>query len=108
MMMVSKETQVPSELPMCEAPILPSPLIHRSAWNINSANFAFREFSEVDIPALCVAPSLCGRNSYVEIKGSWPCLHKTLSGAMEQSELRRDGVLRSSHIPGLTPLGTLG
>src|SRR5215204_4966374 len=38
-------------------------------------------FSEVDIPALCVAPSLCGRNSYVESKGSWPCLHKTLSGA---------------------------
>jgi hypothetical protein len=25
--------------------------------------------------------ALCGRNSYVEIKGSWPCLHKTLSGA---------------------------
>ena len=32
-------------------------------------------------PALCVAPSLCGRNSYVEVTGSWPCLHKTLSGA---------------------------
>src|SRR5687768_16412664 len=56
-------------------------VIHRSAWNINSANFACTEFSEVDISALCVAPSLCGRNSYVEITGSWPCLHKTLSGA---------------------------
>jgi len=56
-------------------------LIHRSAWNRNSANFAFWAFSEVDTPALCVALSLCGRNSYVEIKGSWPCLHKTLSGA---------------------------
>src|SRR5215204_534347 len=55
--------------------------IHPSAWNRNSANFAFIEFSEVDIPALCVAPSLCARNSYVEITGSWPCLHKTLSGA---------------------------
>src|SRR5918994_6061201 len=32
-------------------------------------------------PALCVATSLCGRHSYVEITGSWPCLHKTLSGA---------------------------
>src|SRR5829696_4125801 len=32
-------------------------------------------------PALCVAPSLCGRDSYVEIKGSCPCLHKALSGA---------------------------
>ena len=55
--------------------------IHRSAWNKNSANFAFWAFSEVDIPALCVAPSLCGRNSYVEITGAWPCLHKTVSGA---------------------------
>jgi hypothetical protein len=27
-------------------------------------------FSEVPIPALCVAPSLCGGNSYVEIEGS--------------------------------------
>jgi len=39
------------------------------------------EFCEVDIPALCVAPSLCGGNSYIEITGSWPRLHKTLSGA---------------------------
>jgi hypothetical protein len=46
-----------------------------------SANFAFWAFSEVALPALCVAPSLCGRNSYVEITGSWPCVHKTLSGA---------------------------
>jgi hypothetical protein len=44
-------------------------------------NFAFWAFSEVDIPAFCVAPSLCGRNSYVEITGAWPCLHKTPSGA---------------------------
>jgi hypothetical protein len=56
-------------------------LIHRSSWNIDSANFASPEFSEVDIAALCVAPSLCGRHSYVEVKGSWPCLHKTPSGA---------------------------
>ena len=40
-------------------------LIHPSAWNRNSANFALPEFSEVHIPALCVAPALC-RNSYVE------------------------------------------
>ena len=32
---------------MSEAPILPSPLIHQSAWNMNSANFAFWGFSEV-------------------------------------------------------------
>ena len=42
--------------------------------------FRFTEFSEVDIPALCVAPPLCGRHSYVEVKGSWPRLHKNLSG----------------------------
>jgi hypothetical protein len=41
-------------------------------------DFHFTEFSEVRIqgilgsspPALCVAPSLCGGTSYVEIKGS--------------------------------------
>jgi hypothetical protein len=54
---------------------------------MNSANFAIRKFSEVDIPALCVAPSLCGRNSYVEITGSRPCLHKTLSGEAMPAEL---------------------
>src|SRR5918995_6005845 len=71
-------------------------ILRTSHWQI-SANFAFWAFSEADIPALCVAPSLCGRHSYVEITGSWSCLHKTLSGAgMEQSELRIDGVLRSS------------
>ena len=47
-------------------------LIHRSAWNMFSANFAYPEFSEVGIPALCVAPSLCGRILYVEITGAWP------------------------------------
>jgi hypothetical protein len=29
-------------------------VIHPSAWNRNSANFAFWAFSEVHIPALCV------------------------------------------------------
>src|SRR5215212_5253480 len=53
----------------------------RTSENSVTAKFAFWAFSEVDIPALCVAPSLCGRNSYVEITGSWPCLHKTLSRA---------------------------
>jgi hypothetical protein len=38
-MMVSKETQAPNELPMCEAPIFPSPLIHPSAWNGHSRKF---------------------------------------------------------------------
>jgi hypothetical protein len=33
--MVSKEPHAPSELPMCEAPILPSPLIHPSAWKVD-------------------------------------------------------------------------
>jgi hypothetical protein len=46
-----------------------------------NANFTLSEFSEVGIPALCVAPSLCGRNSYVQIKGSWPYIRKTLLGA---------------------------
>jgi len=73
-------------------------LIHLSAWNRYSRKF--------DIPALCVAPCLCGRNSYVEIKGSWPCLHKTLYGAgrwnranfalTEFYEVRVYGVLGSS------------
>src|SRR5215216_5999919 len=53
----------------------------RTSENSVTAKFAFWAFSEVDIPASCVAPSLCARNSYVEITGSWPCLHKTLSGA---------------------------
>src|SRR5215218_1787729 len=53
----------------------------RTSENSVTAKFAFWAFSEVDIPALCVAPSLCGRNSYVDIKGSWPCIHNTLSGA---------------------------
>jgi hypothetical protein len=48
---------------------------------LRDMNFAFWAFSEVDIPALCVAPPLFGRNSYVEITGAWPCLHKILSGA---------------------------
>ena len=39
-MMVSKESQAPSEVLMCEAPILPSPLIHPSAWKENSAKSA--------------------------------------------------------------------
>jgi hypothetical protein len=56
-------------------------LIHELRGNRFSANFALRGCSEVRILALCVAPSLCGRNSYVEITGSGPCLHKTLSGA---------------------------
>jgi hypothetical protein len=42
-MMVSKEPHALSEVPMCEAPIVPYPLIHPSAWKINSANFAFKE-----------------------------------------------------------------
>ena len=36
----------------------------------DSPKFAEDEFSEVPIPAVCVAPSLCGGNSYVEIEGS--------------------------------------
>ena len=69
-------------------------------------NFALPGFSEVDIPALCVALLLCGRNSYVEIKGSWLCLHKTLSGVgrwnranfafTEFSEVRIQRILGSS------------
>jgi len=50
--------------------LLPYSLIHRSAWNRNSANFAYPEFSEVHIPALCVASSPYGRDSYVEIEGT--------------------------------------
>ena len=60
---------------------LPLALIHPIAWNMDSANFALPGFSEVDTAALCVAPSQSGKNSYVEITGSWPCLHKILSGA---------------------------
>ena len=45
-------------------------------------------------PGIMRTPSLCGRNSYVEIKGSWPCLHKALSGAGDGSE--RTSPLRSS------------
>src|SRR5215208_4346317 len=66
----------------------------RTSENSVTAKFAFWAFSEVDIPALCVAPSLCGRNSYVEITGSWPCLHKTLSGAGDGTE--RTSPIRSS------------
>src|SRR5215213_596059 len=44
-------------------------VILRSSSNGDSANFAFKEFPEVDITALCVAPSLCGGTSYVEIEG---------------------------------------
>jgi hypothetical protein len=33
----------PSKVPMCEATILPSSLIHRSAWKADSANFRFTE-----------------------------------------------------------------
>ena len=40
--MVSKEPQAPSKIPMCEAPILPAPLIHPSAWKWNSAKFECR------------------------------------------------------------------
>ena len=65
---------------MPEARLL-APIIHPTSQKGDSANFACCEFSEIDIPALCVAPSLCGRNSYVEITGSGPCLHKSLSGA---------------------------
>jgi hypothetical protein len=46
-LMVSKEPHAPSEVPICEASILLSPLIHPSAWKKNSANFAMTEFSEV-------------------------------------------------------------
>jgi hypothetical protein len=38
--MVSKETLAPNELPMCEAPIFPSPLIHPGSWKVNSQKFA--------------------------------------------------------------------
>jgi hypothetical protein len=55
-LMVSKEPQAPSEVPMCEAPILLSPLIHPSAWNRYSANFALLGFSA----PLCQAALLEG------------------------------------------------
>ena len=48
-----------------------NPPIHSGARKDDSANyFACTEFSEVDIPALCVAPSLCSRLSYVETEDS--------------------------------------
>jgi hypothetical protein len=46
-MMVSKEPHALSEIPMCEAPIVPYPLIHPSAWKWDSRNFAQTQFSEV-------------------------------------------------------------
>src|SRR5215212_11388957 len=43
-------------------------LIHRSTWKELSANFAFPEFSEIHILALCVEPILCSSSSYVEYR----------------------------------------
>ena len=64
-----------------KASAFPHALIHRSAWKGYSRNFAYPEFSEVPIPALCLAPSLCGGISYVGFERPKPFLHKTLSGA---------------------------
>jgi hypothetical protein len=49
--------------------VLPLAAIHRSAWKEDSRNFTLSSFSEVYIPALCVAPSLCGGDSSVENEG---------------------------------------
>jgi hypothetical protein len=53
------------------APALPYALIHRSAWNRNSANFAFIEFYEV---------------RGLGILGSWPRIHREFI-ATDYSEL---------------------
>src|SRR5215203_4558821 len=45
------------------APALLFALIHRSAWNRNSANFAFWGFSEVRARLLMVAPCIRGRRT---------------------------------------------
>jgi len=52
--------------------------MHSTAGNKNSRKLTSQHYAQ---PRLYAVGSLCGRNSYVEITGSWPCLHKTLSGA---------------------------
>jgi hypothetical protein len=45
--MASKELRAPSEVPMCEASILPYVSINPTAWNTNSTNFRFTESKKV-------------------------------------------------------------
>jgi hypothetical protein len=88
--MVNKETQAPSEVQKCEASILPYASIHPTAWNINSANFAFWAFSEVcslpgDVHLVRVGCNRSGRRWGYALRASKVNVCSALDGRLPYS-----------------------